>query len=483
MKRQVFLLILFFGLSPSVRLQEVSQLMKKIVEIQGDLSIFQSTRDPVVKFKDYLPDNFSDAGTNLVKNDSGFFALIQGTGRIYKLDSTGGKAFWKRIDSTFFTGYNYGSYAFTSQNKIYSYGGHGFWQTNGQLRIYNDAAREWNAVPLSHSIPWHKQFYKIFRGSTLCYFDSSSSRLIVALSKEEPETFLKERFNSENAGLLYSLDLKSGNWKEIGRMKDTLLSIMGVSPWGIMTGFDNILDLKNNQFLTISNSLQSRLNAIASIATEKDDIAFSFFRDSTFYVGKSRGVLDSVVFTRAELIDTGLPVFQVKETTIQLTTTEKIHYALIVILSLFAASFAYLYFKNGKRVSMMTSFTGMPVGGNGQVDSETEKPIVFKSSKIRELLDQRERSLLDFIYKHSLEERLTTIEEINRVIGVNNRPIEVQKRMRSDLIGSINQKLGLLAKDKKPILVKQRSDFDKRSFEYFVQPEHMSLVERVLNNG
>ncbi|MFN9958774.1 MAG: hypothetical protein ACK55I_37255, partial [bacterium] len=72
------------------------------------------------------------------------------------------------------------------------------------------------------------------------------------------------------------------------------------------------------------------------------------------------------------------------------------------------------------------------------------------------------------------------IDEINRVIGVANRSNEIQKRMRSDLIGSINQKLGIITKDKKPVIDKQRSEFDKRSFEYFIQPAHMSLVEKVL---
>jgi hypothetical protein len=79
-----------------------------------------------------------------------------------------------------------------------------------------------------------------------------------------------------------------------------------------------------------------------------------------------------------------------------------------------------------------------------------------------------------------VDERLTTIEEINKVIGVVNRSNEIQKRMRSDLIGSINLKLNIITKDKKPVIDKQRSEFDKRSFEYFIQPTHMELVEKVL---
>jgi len=87
---------------------------------------------------------------------------------------------------------------------------------------------------------------------------------------------------------------------------------------------------------------------------------------------------------------------------------------------------------------------------------------------------------LSFIYEHSLDERLTTIEEINKVIGAAQRNPEVQKRLRSDLIGAINDKLKIIAESKYNVIDKQRSEFDKRSFEYFIRTEHMQLVQKVL---
>ena len=105
---------------------------------------------------------------------------------------------------------------------------------------------------------------------------------------------------------------------------------------------------------------------------------------------------------------------------------------------------------------------------------------MFKSSKILDLLEQRERVLLKFIYEQSSEDRLTTIDEINKVIGASQRTNEIQKRLRSDIITSINEKLGIVTNNKKPVIDKQRSEFDKRSFEYYVRKEHMALVERIV---
>ena len=150
----------------------------------------------------------------------------------------------------------------------------------------------------------------------------------------------------------------------------------------------------------------------------------------------------------------------------------------IVLLSLVCA---FLLVKNKKKV------TSQPVAIVGGIQeyttSEKEKNethVVFRSGKLMELLNERERLLLDFIYKHSLDERLTTIEEINKVIGASQRNSEVQKRLRSDIIGAVNDKFEIISESKYNVIDKQRSDFDKRSFEYFIRPEHMELVEKVL---
>jgi hypothetical protein len=113
-------------------------------------------------------------------------------------------------------------------------------------------------------------------------------------------------------------------------------------------------------------------------------------------------------------------------------------------------------------------------------DDNDEGTVIFKSSKILDLLEQRERVLLKFIYEQSSEDRLTTIDEINKVIGASQRTNEIQKRLRSDIITSINEKLGIVTNNKKPVIDKQRSEFDKRSFEYYIRKEHMELVVRIV---
>jgi hypothetical protein len=199
---------------------------------------------------------------------------------------------------------------------------------------------------------------------------------------------------------------------------------------------------------------------------------------------------DSVIISRADLIDTGIPIYTPLEPPGLLDDIEAESF-LLVILG-FLSSFLGLLLYKAKKTQLTPAVEKLNIPAVDPLPApedtrkavaapESEKhPTSFRSTRILELLEERERSLLEFLFNHSAEERLTSIDEINKVVGVQHRSVEIQKRMRSDLIGSINQKLNIVTRDKKPVIDKQRSEFDKRSFEYFIHPAHMELVEKII---
>jgi hypothetical protein len=52
--------------------------------------------------------------------------------------------------------------------------------------------------------------------------------------------------------------------------------------------------------------------------------------------------------------------------------------------------------------------------------------------------------------------------------------------MRSIVLNGINEKLGILRRSNEPLICKQRSEIDKRSFEYYIKPEHISFAKKIL---
>jgi len=470
-----FLLLFIFGYGPFSLGQGIPPILKKLSTYKGSVLVYSQSNQSIVDLSD-LPANFMTEGYNIIKNPSGLYVLPQGTGRIYQLDTSYGRYRWQRIDSTFFTGYNFRSIAFSLDSVFYSFGGNGFWTKNGTLRNYNLFSKQWDATMLSENIYWTKVANGIFMIDT-----ASKTLSIKAMSAPSHEVLKSSKAEKIKEGL-YQLDIKTGDWTRMGKMRDTAHSVVATLPWGLLVDNFGVMDLSNNRYFTVSKRIKSKILGIVTSNRYAYPAVASFAIDSVLYMGSQFHPYDSVVISRADLIDTGIPIYTPIEPPGLLEDVEAESF-LLVILG-FLSSFLGLLLYKAKKAQTTPAVEPLSAPADSLeavAAPESEKhPTSFRSTRILELLEERERSLLEFLFNHSADERLTSIDEINKVIGVHNRSVEIQKRMRSDLIGSINQKLGIVTRDKKPVVDKQRSEFDKRSFEYFIHPAHMELVEKII---
>lgn len=478
-----FLLLLIFGYGPFSLGQGVPPILKKLSSQSGTVLVYSQSNRSLVDLSD-LPANFATEGYSIIKDHSGLYVLPQGTGRIYKLDTSPGRYQWQRIDSTYFTGYNFRNIAFAIDSVFYSFGGNGFWNTNGTLRNFNLFSKQWDATLLSENIYWTKVANGFFMIDT-----ASKTLSIKALSKPSHEVLKSSKAEKIKEGL-YRLNIKTGDWTKMGSMRDTAHSVVATLPWGLLVDNFGVMDLANNRYFSFSKRVKSKILGIVSSNRYAYPAIATFAIDSVLYMGSQFDPYDSVVITHADLIDTGIPIYTPLEPPGMLDDVEAESFLLIILG--FLSSFLGLMLYKAKKAQPAPAVEAFsspvvepPIAHTDSTKAvaapESEKhPTSFRSTRILELLEERERSLLEFLFNHSADERLTSIEEINKVLGVQNRSVEIQKRMRSDLIGSINQKLGIVTRDKKPVVDKQRSEFDKRSFEYFIHPTHMELVEKII---
>jgi hypothetical protein len=356
---------------------------------------------------------------------------------------------------------------------LYSFSGQGFFQQNGTLRYFNEESKEWDARELSATILWVSQsglFYSIDTTNKLLY--------IQAFPLKQDQT-LKNKLDSEIEDTFWKLDIRSGDWTKLGKLNKEKLVSMAETPFGTLYNFYKIADLKNNKLYKLSPELSNRIRNKLGSSTRSQNLALSYCIDSTLYMGDLNNFIDSVVISKKDLIDTGELFYTPIEEELPIKERE-ILIGLVILLGLTSS---FLFYKNKSKSSNQPPvlITGISQSESPlEEKNDKENQVVFRSGKLMDLLNEREKTLLSFIYEHSLDERLTTIEEINKVIGAAQRNAEVQKRLRSDLIGTINDKLEIVAESKYNVIDKQRSEFDKRSFEYFIRPEHMQLVEKVL---
>lgn len=89
----------------------------------------------------------------IVKTKQGLFVLIDGTGRVYRVQKQENEIDFVRIDSTHYTGYNFGAYGFAIHDTLFSLGGYGFWRHNGHLRYFKGAQQGWEITALNIEVP------------------------------------------------------------------------------------------------------------------------------------------------------------------------------------------------------------------------------------------------------------------------------------------------------------------------------------------
>jgi hypothetical protein len=91
---------------------------------------------------------------HLFSTQGGLKAVFPGTGKVFQLDTIAGIV--TRVDETYHHGYNFDSYQFVRKDTVYSFGGYGFWMQNNLLTFFSDVRNEWSLysrAPMDVSVP------------------------------------------------------------------------------------------------------------------------------------------------------------------------------------------------------------------------------------------------------------------------------------------------------------------------------------------
>lgn len=94
-----------------------------------------------------------------------------------------------------------------------------------------------------------------------------------------------------------------------------------------------------------------------------------------------------------------------------------------------------------------------------------------------------EIQLLQLLIKNTESGLPTTTEQQNKVLGLSKKNIEIQKKQRSDIIISINRKFSFITKKDEPLILKRRTEFDKRAFEYFLEYSRLEDIKTFIKSN
>jgi hypothetical protein len=388
----------------------------------------------------------------LFKIGKTIYLTTEGYGEVYKLKSVNDSLLiFQRVDSTIFSGNNFNASFFYYGNKIYSFGGYGYWRFNGQLRLFNEG-HEWDIIKLNQEIQYNTK---------ISIFDSATSTLYFISKPYFDESFE----NHKEHTTINKLDLLKNEVEELGRLKpvfeNSILESPGFvicyNPFGILLLHQNkwvLLNLKENKVFEYSNK----------------EVTSKLFGNSYFSPTIYHSIQDSILIYSKQ--EDSLLKFQLLEKDFINTKKEffvkKTIGGYLNILFLFPLLIPIFLIYRRKKITQRL------IDKQKNSLSENHESILLNADGVYSLLEQ---DLIDMVYTLSQSKTLVTVEHVNKLLGLSKKNIEVQKRTRREIINSINYKFKKNSQLETDLVQAVRSDEDKRYMNYYISDSNWTLYK------
>jgi hypothetical protein len=439
----------------SVYTVKINPYLSKILELKDlNMTMYQSREARLIPTQGTI---FDANGQQIIKEGDNLYISILQTGFLFQLISIQDSlALFKRIDHTINLNYNIGCYLFVHQAHLYSYGGYGFWKSNGHVRKYNFMDKEWDILPLNEEI----------FGTNYVWYSKKEERLYVPFQTKMNagvigggELPASQKFQS------YYLDLNAKKWFKLGTVNSQARKL-----------FEE--EKNHDGFLQIHNGF---LHIIADEAYYFDFVENKIYKSkkadlNQFFV---RRILMQNTFSYKGVIYTyNLNTNRYDSLPFQLNDYELMDYSIwgrdtsndlliaaVVFLVAFIIFIIWLF--------------------NNRLKSKIERSQlkILKTKSVNQAFVGTEISLIELLLSAAKQDQKVEINQINHVLGIKDKNIGLQKKVRSDVMNAINDKYQFLTQHDIPLIGSVRKEDDKRFFEYFISPSEIKSITRILEKN
>jgi hypothetical protein len=441
--KKILLIILFslgayyIGLSQSFTIDSNSaiQFLYKYPHKIGLISRTYGVTSPIKIRKGY-------SSIKLIKNEMGLFILINGTGRVYKAVSLNNNSVtFDRIDSTEFYGNTFYSIDFSFNNNLYSYGGYGNFHNNGQLRYYNQE-NEWSIMGLNqelkvidHLTNYLEEKSKLFFIEQPRLIESTGSKTTkynaIALSIDRGENIIlgevNERIKISNAKLI--CDFKHMN--------------------GSLIMIDNqtyLIDYENNKIYKLINK---KIEELLFTTLKNEYNTFFSINSNVFFYNKNKNVLSSIIISKSDFKLEPYPLYG------KVANYAIIYTSFITILVLVILFYVYKKFNTKKK----------------------EHKQVIETDISSNEFNNIETALISALIKSAENNSFLNVNDINEILGIKKKSLEIQKRVRSETINNINHKFNIKFYQKATFIEREKSKDDKRFYNYIINLNNIKIYK------
>jgi len=432
-----------------------SPFLDKLTSLQDlECKVFLSKQNEIIPVDGTI---FKMNGQELIKTKEKLYLLISQTGVIYQLEDKVDSSYsFHRIDNTININYNIASNNFVWDKHIYSYGGYGFWKLNGHLRAFNFLDKEWDIVPANNEIisNGHNWFSKN-EGRVYVPFQSILNAGIVGTES------IKGTKNYDS----YYLDIVSKKWVKLGSMHANtkkLIEEAGItnSFFAIDSGYIYLNQDEAYYFNFIANKIyksnNSELNQFFIRRANSNDIFF--YKDSIFSFSPENQSFFTKKFSSNSFELLNYAIWGLDDN----------YFYVIVFIVFILTVFVFSIWLFNRSVSKKL---------------EQSQLKILKSKSTNQAFVGTEVALISLLLKSSKQSMNVEINEINHVLGIKDKSVGLQKKVRSDIINAINEKYQFITQSEISLISSVRKDDDKRFYEYFISVTEIKSIERILEQN
>ena len=393
----------------------------------------------------------------LLKQGEVIYILIRQTGFVYKLiESDSTKCVFKRIDHTVNLNYNIDCKNFIYQGGLYSYGGYGFWKTNGHLRKFNFEDSEWDIIPLNMEI----------MSTSYNWYSEDQGRLYVPFQRVVNAGIAgPENIKGVPHYTSYYLDLKTRQWQKLGDLEPEVIKLVEK-------------DFTSNEFLPLKNGYIHLVN--------EDTYLFDLVHNKIY---KSKNAeLNQFLIRRAS----NLNIYIEGDKIVSYNSATKLFITYPFKLSDFELLRTSIWGQENKLyilllivISIAIAFAGGWWIFNRSVNRKLEfaQLKILKSKTVNQAFTNIEVALIKLLLTASSKDKYVEIGQINHVLGIKDKNIGLQKKVRSDVMKAINDKYEFITQSNSALIGSSRKEEDKRFYEYFIKPSELNTIKRILENN
>ncbi len=427
------------------------QKINDLKEYNGNIILGNST-----KILPLTGTTFAPNAQELIKHNGKIYLFLAQTGFIFKMsEPQGDSVVFRKIDNTININYNIDCTNFIYKDQIYNYGGYGFWSKTAHLRKYNAVDLEWDIQPTN---------IEVFTAD-YDWFSPSEGRLYVPIQRIEKKGLKDPKLNNGVFDYTsYYLDIKTADWVKIGKTSSPLIKLVNQKNTYVNYTHDKGRMYIINDEAYLLDYVENKI-----YKSKRADLNQFFIRnaqDMTVFYYKGKYYKYQSGLQTFKTWDLNINDFQLMDFPIWGSDYMTLVLVLVVVFAAFVIGiFAWLFKRS--------------------VTKKIEKAQlkVLKTKTMNQAFTETETSLIQLLLDAHGTNRHVEISEINHVLGIKDKNIGLQKKVRSDVINAINDKYIFITQGEINLIGSVRKEDDKRFFEYFVVPTEVKTVQKLIEKN